>query len=374
MLKGDLINRSGPFRSHGRPIVNITLNDQKIKDWQSFRVELNGLGAVDTFEIAVPWEVTDKPRDNLLYSGPTQSADLVTGSADVKIEAGFEGEGDLVSLIEGPMDRVTWNFSKISGEVATIHGRSYAARPFDYKESAKWQNITSTDAFKQIAAEHGLTPVVPVETSTLIGSYENGDHVNMKREISHWDFVLYLCQNEEFTTQVKGKEWFFGPSDELPGSGLDPIPFTWGYNIDEPFRIERAPNAARNLTVEVISWAPGKKKGGHRIIEKATMAGSSNGHKYVLRYYMPGITRDQAQQRAKAILYELSLMQVYGSFSTDWFPELSLDRKISLHGVGMGLSETYFVNKIIITGSKDEGLRSEVSFTNLPLEEGGNFG
>jgi len=369
------VNRKGPFRTIGKPIVIISINDKRVVDWISFQAEANGLGAVDAFQVTLPWEVTEnQPRDELLFSGPSKSSELVFGTAAVKIEAGFEGEGDPALLIEGMMDRPTWDFSKRDGEIVTIHGRSYAAKPFDYKETAKWQNQTSTAAFKQIAAIHGLTPVVPVETATLIGGYEKEDHVDTKREISHWDFVLYMAQNEGFTTRVKGEEWYFGPQENLPGYTLDPISFTWGFNIDEHFCIERAPNAARNLIVEVISWIPGKKKGkGQRIVEKASFSGSSTGHKYTQRYYYPNLTRDQCQRKARSILEDLSRQQVYGSFDTDWFPELSNDRRISLNGVGVGLSQVYFTPKIVVLGSK-EGLKAEISFTNLPFEEGGQFG
>jgi hypothetical protein len=372
VLNQDLVKR-GDFRSIGTPIVNISINGQKVKDWETFHVELNGLGAVDSYEVMLPWDVTDKPRDPLLYSGPNSSADLVLGSATLKIEAGFEGEEGPLLLIEGNMDYPAWDFD--SGENVTIHGRSYAAKPFDEKESVKWQNLTSTAAFRQICEYHGLTPVVPVETNTLIGEYSGDDHVNLNREVSHWDFVLYLCSNEGFTTRVKGTEWFFGPHESLPGYLLDPLPFTWGYNIDRPFRIERAPNAARNLIIEVISWVPGKgKQKGQRIVEKASFVGSSTGNKYTLRYYFPNITRDEAQRRARNLLAENSRLQLYGSFNTDWYPELSNDRRIALYGVGMGLSQVYFAPKIVITGSKEDGIKAEITFTNLPLEEGGNFG
>jgi hypothetical protein len=360
----------------------------------AFRVELNGLGAVDSFDVKMPWEVTDEaPYDDLLFSGPTKSATLVKGGANIKISAGFKEEGKLVDLIEGPMDRPVWDFGRQEGETVTIYGRSYGAKPFDFKETVKYQNLTSTAAFKKIAAQHGLTPVVPVETNTLIGTYSKEDHVNVQREVSHWDFVLYLCQQEGFTTRIWGKNWFFGPREKLPGFTKPPLAFAWGYNIDEPFRIERAPNAARNLIVEVISWIPGKpkppkkpKKGkpiskpaggearGQRIVEKASFVGSSFGHKYTLRYYFPNLTRDQCQRKARAILQQLSVLQLYGSFRTDWWPELANDRRIALFGVGQTLSQVYFCPKIVITGNQTEGIRAEITFTNLPLEEGGRFG
>ncbi|MDR6883018.1 hypothetical protein [Bacillus sp. 3255] len=369
----DNIDRGGPFRPLGKPVVNISINGQHVTNWIDFTVELNGLGAIDSFDITLPWEVTDNPSDEFLYSGSTTSANLVNGPADVVIQAGFEDEDKLEDLIDGVMDHVVWEFSK-SGEVIKLTGRSYAARPFDYKETTKWQNLTSTAAFKQIAEFHGLTPVVPVETTKLIGEYQNEDHTSTTREVSHWDFVLYLAQAEEFTTRVVGKEWYFGPELYLSGFSLDPIPFYWGHNIFEPFRIERAPNAARNLIVEVISWKPGKYTGGSRIVEQASMVGSSSGHKYILRYYYPNRTRDQCQQIARGILAELSKNQLFGSFVADWFPGLSNDRKISIGGIGAGLNNTYFVQKITVTGGKDQGLSCEVSFTNLPVEEGGQYG
>ncbi|WP_019123644.1 hypothetical protein [Brevibacillus massiliensis] len=377
----DKVNKPGSFRPYGKPVVNITINGKPVKDWISFQVELNGLGAVDSYEVQLPWEVTDTPSDPLLYSGSSKSADLVFGSAKIRIEAGFEGEGKPELLIEGDMDYPTWNFDANEGEVVTIHGRSYAARAFDFKETLKWQNLTSTAAFKQIAATHGLTPVVPVETKDPVGEYVKDDHANINREVSHWDAALYLAQNDGFTTRVRGIEWFYGPREMLPNYNKDPLPFTWGHNIESGFWIERAPNAARNLIVEVISYIPGgvKKRGsgqkkGQRIVERASFTGSSTGHKYIQRYYYPGITRDEAQRRARNILKELSRQQVYGSFTTDYFPELATDRRIVLYGVGKGLSQVYFVSKIVVTGNRDEGLKAEVTFTNLPLEEGGRFG
>ncbi|WP_340701673.1 hypothetical protein [Brevibacillus borstelensis] len=377
----DKVNQNGPFRGYGRPVVNITINGKQVSNWFSFRVERNGLGAVDSFEVKLPWEVTDKPLDPLLYSGSNQSADLVFGAAKVRIEVGFEGEGEPSLLIEGDMDYPTWNFDTTDGEVVTLYGRSYAARAFDFKETVKMQNLTSTAAFKQIAATHGLIPVVPQESQALVGEYVKEDHANVNREVSNWDLVLYLAQNDGFTTQVYGDQWFYGPREMLPNYKKDPLVFTWGHNIDNGLIIERAPNAARNLIVEVISYIPGgiKKRGvgqkkGQRIVEKASFAGSSSGHKYVQRYYYPGITRDEAQRRARSILQELSRQQIYGSFSTDFFPDLSNDRRIVLYGVGKGLSQIYFTPKIVVTGSRDEGLKAEVTFTNLALEEGGRFG
>ncbi|AFS78512.1 hypothetical protein Curi_c15030 [Gottschalkia acidurici 9a] len=86
-----------------------------------------------------------------------------------------------------------------------------------------------------------------------------------------------------------------------------------------------------------------------------------------MRYYYPNLTRDQCQRKAQSILKDLSKKQLYGCFNTDWFLELNNDRKINILGVRFGLSQTYFVTKVAISGSKEDRLKSEVTFSNLPL-------
>ncbi len=363
----------GDFRIFGKPIVIIKINGQKVANWKDFKVDINGLGDVDSFNIKLPWDVSDKPHDELLYSGSKSSSIIVNGGAEITIEAGFEGE-NVKLLIDGKMDNAHWNFDSDDGESVEIKGRSLAAAPYDFKETVKYQNLTATDAHAQIAVKHGLNPVAPIRTSAMIGEYINDDHATVTRETSHWDFVLYLAENEGFVSRVRGKEWYFGPVEMLPGFSEAPLSFSWGHNILSPLEFERAPNAARNLIVEVISWQPGKKKGkGTRIVEKASFTTSSSGHKYTIREYRPNITRDQAQRLAQNFLLQMSKEQITGSFSCDFFTELDNDRRIALHGVGAGLSQIYFISRLELSGDKEQGLQAALEFSNLPLSESGSF-
>ncbi len=363
----------GDFRAFGKPIVNIKINNQKVIDWIEFKVNINGLGDIDNFNIKLPWDVSDSSRDELLYSGSKQSSVLVNGSANVTIEVGFEGE-ELKQLIEGKMDNAIWNFDSNSGETVEINGRSLASAPFDFKETVKYQNLTATDAVSKMASQHGLNIITPVKTNALIGEYINEDHAVVTRETSHWDYALYLAENEGFVCRVRGSDWFFGPVDMLPGYKLEPLEFSWGHNIKSGIQFERAPNAARNLVVEVISWQPGTKKSkGTRIIERATFRNSTYyGNKYTIREYIPNITRDQAQRQAQNILQQLSKEQIKGSFACDFFSALDNDRRIVIYGVGQGLSQIYFVTKVEVSGSK-EGLSCDLDFSNLPLSDVGSF-
>lgn len=351
----------GNFRAFGKPIVNITINDKKIEDWISFQVNWNGLGEVDDFEVEFQWDISNNPRHEFFYSGSKQSSVVVKGKVVVKIEAGFEGE-EIVPLIEGEMDYPEWDFS--DGETVKIVGRSYAAKPYDFVETVKYQNMTATEAFQKICKTHGLTPIVPVATSDMIGEYVNDDHTSVAEEMSHWDYVLYLAEQEGFVSRIKGKEWYFAPLSMLEDYQKEPLAFSYGHNVRK-LKMKKAPNEARNFVVEVISWQSGeKKKKGNRIVEKAVIGKEEGENVYTIRRNIPNITRAQAQKHLKNICSELTKQQFSGSFETDFFQELTNDRRIVLYGVGMELSQIYHVESVTISGDKESGLECSVKFTN----------
>ena len=78
----------------------------------------------------------------------------------------------------------------------------------------------------------------------------------------------------------------------------------------------------------------------------------------------------QAQQHLKNICQELTKQQFSGSFDTDFFQELTSDRRIVLYGVGIGLSQIYHVDTVTISGDKDSGIECSIKFTNaIPQSE-----
>ncbi len=351
----------GNFRAFGKPIVNIYVNDKKLEDWISFQVNWNGLGEIDDFEIELQWDISDEPRHEFFYSGSKASSIVVKGTVTVKIEAGFEEE-EIVPLMEGVMDYPEWDFS--DGETVKIVGRSYGAKPYDFMETVKYQNKTATEAFQEICQKHGLTPIVPVATNTMIGEYVNDDHTSVAEEMSHWDYVLYLAEQEGFISRIKGKEWYFCPLNELEDYQKEPLAFSYGHNLRN-LKMKKAPNEARNFTVEVVSWQSGeKKKKGTRIVEKEVIGNPEGKNSYTIRRNIPNITRAQAQSHLKNICSELTKQQFSGSFETDFFQELTNDRRIVLYGVGMELSQIYHVDTVTISGDKDSGLECSIKFTN----------
>lgn len=352
----------GEFRAFGKPVVNIYVNETKLTDWISFKVDWNGLGDVDSFEIALQWDIGNNPRNDMFYSGALKSSFLVKGKATIRIEGGFEGE-EIKPFIEGDMDYPEWDFA--NGETVKIVGRSYASRPYDLTETVKYQNLTATEAHSKICGVHGLAPVAPLPTSGLIGEYTNDDHSTVSEEMSHWDYVLYLAEQEGFVSRVWGKKWYFGPLEMVEEYQKEPLPFTYGHNIRN-LKMKRAPNAARNFKVEVVSWKSGNKKSkGNRIVETEQIGNTDGENVYTVRRNIPNITRQQAQQQLKNICKSLTQQQFTGAFETDYFPEIANDRRIVLYGVGKSLSQIYHVPHVTIAGDKNNGLQCSVEFTNI---------
>lgn len=357
-------------RPLGKPRVEIKVKGTPVPKWTSFRVESNGFSVADSFEVKLPWDVTEKPEQILLASTPTTSSLLVKETnIPVEIWLGFDVPGlppvPSRRIMYGKMDICRWNFGP-DGEYVTLVGRNLAGQLIDTKTTEKYQNRTASQVAAEFFARHGLKPQVTA-TSTLIGTYLNNNHSNITRETTQWDFLLYLAQQEGFVCRVVDDTGYFGPRSGIANLNAEPIPFTWGVNIDD-LEIERGPQAARNIVVEVRSWHNGR-----RIVEKATTRNHVE-EKYIQRFTIPGLTREQAQKRARAILAELSAQEFFGRLRTDWQPEISIDRRIALYGVGQGLSRVYYVNRVTVEGSLDGGTTAEIAFTSTYLTDSGRYG
>lgn len=355
--------KPGFFRPFGKPQVDISIVGQKIREWTSFRVENNAFSAADSFEIKLPWDVTEKPVDPLLSSSPDHHSIITTSPAvPVEVSLGFnvsgKPEGEPRHLMKGKMDVARWNFSS-TGEYVTLIGRDLTGPLIDARTTEKFQNMTSSQVAVKLFNRHGLKPQATA-TKTAIGTYLNNNQAHLAEESSEWDILLFLAQQEGFVVRVLGGTGYFGPLAEIANLKADPIVFTWGQNIIE-LEIERGQMARKKIEVEVISW-----HNGQRIVEKAGVRKEVE-EKVVQRFMIPGLTRQQAKQRASGILIELTQQEWFGTIRTDWVPELSIDRRISLHGVGKGLSQVFYVVRASVENNLDRGIEVELAFVSNPL-------
>lgn len=369
-----------PTHTSPRSIVKVGGFEVPFISWTT---ESSGFDSADSFEVVLPFSVTRDDGDILLVNSANSASAVIT-EPDILVEI-YRGNpldpehyttNDLTRTMYGFMDHASIIFNEEDGEQLKITGRNLAALFIDNKVLDKYPNKTSSQIATLFANQNGLTPAV-TSTSTFAGTYYNNDSTILSQETSQWDLLLFLAKQEGFVLRVKDTTLYFGPPDQVTDVNLNPIPMTWGNNILE-MEIERAPHAARDITVEVLSYDRDHKK---QIVAKAQsttqraskLKNQLGREQYLERYSFPNLTRDQAQQRAKSILDTMSREQYIGTLKTTGDYGFSVDRRITLFGVGQILSQNYYINRVTETFDLNNGYESEIAFINQFLLPGGTL-
>ena len=357
-------------------------------NFKSFSVEMNGFSAANTFDLELPFFIRDtQNNENVLANGPNFDSILLEQSdVEVDIYIGTPKnpqqytKDDLTLLISGYVDTAHWTLD-LSGERLTTHGRNIVGKMIDYKIFDKYPNMTSSAIAEMFASEIGLTPVI-TETTTLAGTWYQQNSAVIGNQTTVWDLLLFLAKQENFICRVTvDNKLLFGPYEDVVGyDKVDPIPYTYGYDI-KSIEFERSPHAAKNLVVKVISYSRKYNKKGtkftdHHIeeIAKSTTQratyekGQLNQRDtYTEIYTIPGLTREQAQVKAQQILDELSRSEIIGTIRAAGNTKLTVDQKIVVYGVGQNLSQNYYLNRITHRFSLDNGYTIDASFSNQYL-------
>lgn len=364
-------------RNGGKPARGIVVvNNTQVK-FNTFDVEQNSFSAADTFEIELPFFIRDQQSGEvILANGPDFQSILLTQDViPVQVYVGYlenplnYGINNLVKIIDGTMDTAKWDFDN-TGEFVTLNGRNVVGKMIDEKITDKFPNSTSSTIATNIANKYGLAPVITA-TTTLAGTYySKSSAVTPDANTSEWDLLQFLANQENFIVRVKDNQLLFGPYSEVTSyENTDPIVYTWGYDI-EKLEIERSPHAARDIVVNVISYDRANKQ---RIVETAkssTQSSSSTSgqigrkEQYIENYTIPGLTRDQAQKKAQAIYDQLSRSQLIGQIDCAGNTDMAIDRLIQIQGIGLGLQNNYYLNKVSHKFDIDDGYANECSFSN----------
>lgn len=361
--------------SKARGIVMI--NGQRV-NYIDFSVEQNGFSAADSFEINLPFYIRDNQSgDKVMANGPGFQSILISQDViPVQIYVGYPksvvnyGIADLTQIMDGYMDTVRWYFKSgdDQGETITLSGRNVVGAMIDYKITEKYPNLTASGIAAKFAKQFNLTPMI-TPTSTFAGTFYNDNSTTLGQETNVWDLLLYLAKQEDFIVRVKGKQLLFGPYATVTGyENQPPLDYAWGHDILE-LELERSPHAARDIVVKVISYDRNNKG---RIVETAKSNTEKTGKRdsYIETYVIPGLTRDQAQKKARWILHELSRTELIGTMVCAGNETLEIDRRINLYGLGDQLSQSYYLNRVSHHLNLSEGFKTEVSFSSQFMSNG----
>lgn len=376
-----MLLNSSPVATHSTPRSIVVIGGREV-EFLNWTVENTGYEQADTFEIDFPFEVTAQKEDSILTSNSSISSLLFT-EKDIMVEV-YRGVPkdpnnytikDLTRTIMGYVDSVELEFDE-NGEVIKLDGRDLSALMIDNQIASKYQNNTSSQIASILAKKHGLTPNV-TNTTTLAGTYYNKDSSVISDTSSEWDLLMYLAQQEGFVVRVSGTTLYFGPIEKVTSISLPPIEMTWGDNISS-LTIDRQPHGARDIEVKVFSYDRKTKK---QVVGTATaksintkkLTSPLNRDVYKEYYQISGLTKAQADAKAKSILQQLSLDQLVGTLKTNGEMDFTVDRRISLQGVGAILSQTYYISRVTeyfdLTSS--DGFYVEIAFVNELLLPGG---
>lgn len=344
------------------PRCLIKVNGVQIPGMISFEVTENGFFEADSFraEFAV-----SKFPDGY---GPSWWGD--TAPITVEIFAGFPTDptaftaADLESLFYGQVDEVGYS---PNGTVIDISGRDLTGRFIDTKTDEKYPNLTASQIATKLAQAQGLTPKVTV-TTTRVGAYYEIDNVTLQDNRTQWDLLTYLAQHENFIVFTKGQELHFEPPPELTAEAYV---FQWIPPADvggppqgnfTSLKVSRSLTLAKDITVTVRSWNARQKKA---FIRKATVSHKSHaGNVQNYTYNIPGLTPDQAQQRATKLAEDLAKHERKATIDGPADNLLQRTDIVQIKGTGTSWDQAYFINSLTRAMSVGEGYHWSIELKN----------
>ena len=358
----------GNRRGHSRPRSIVRFDGYEV--WfNSWSVDLSEANQADDFTVELPFRLTrNQSQPWYLMNTPEFPSHLLTKS-DILVEI-FVGyppnpdnfsTADLTRLMFGYVDSVELRGSG-SGEQVTVRGRNMTKLLIDAKTTEDFRNSTSSKIAEMIAMRHGFkTAITP--TYTVVGTYFNEDSVEIAHEQSEWDLLNYLAEKEGFELRMRNDTLVFGSFDEVVGSvaAREPLAYTWGQNVMN-FSVTRSPHACKNLEIEVHSYQAGTS---NQVVAKAKRQYGQATSTHTERYYYPGLTQEQAQKKADSLLDALSRMELTGSLSVPGDQRLVADQKLALYGVGLSLSQFYYIRRATHSFDYQSGYRTEMQVSNL---------
>lgn len=325
----------------------VRVSDEAIDGWIDWSVSRNTYYQADTFRVTFAVRLLSPQRNEAWFSELKEGFVEIFGGLPLDPEN--YTDADLTSQIYGRIDDV--EFDIVRGTIDLV-GRDLTAVFIDAKTSMQYQNMTSSEIAKKLAESHGLTAEV-VPTTTKVGTYYVRDHARMQQERSEWDLLTYLAANEGYLCYVRGKTLHFRPRPTEPG---EPYVIRWEPpNEDnaapqanvESLEFSRSLTVAKGVTVVVRSWNTKQKAGftaSYPNKGRTTQAGAASpfGGTQVYSFVFPGLTQEQATQKAIQLHREITSheMKLRATLPADEL--LDPTAVIQVEGTGTKFDQTYY--------------------------------
>lgn len=345
-----------------QPFFTVLLNGSDVLTGvESFEVTNASHFAADTFKLTAA--LSKLPPDlGMQYWGDAVGDEL-------EISAGFKDQSDAgkpKSLIYGQVDEVEVD---PVGRTLTLSGRDLSARFLDVKTAEYFQEQFASTIVGILAARHGMKANA-VPTKQRVGSYYELNHVRLSKDMSEWDLLMFLAQQEDFDLWVEGQTLNFQPP--VPDNA-DPYVLEWSdlgqgnrqANF-ENLKMQRSQTLAKDVIVKVLSWNQAQET---TVVteakrNQANKSQRTGGAAQIYTFHPPNLNKDQADKFAASRLEDITKHERVISGKLPGDSLLSHRSLVKLVGTGTSWDQTYNVDTVTRRMSFAEGYDMEFRAKN----------
>lgn len=374
----NIYSTTTPAASQARqPRAIVLVNGVQVK-WFDMSVMTTTFYLADTFRIELPLN-SQNADINFAYWA---TVDTIL----VQIYIGFPADpvaystSDLELFMQGNVDDMM--VDPATGRVL-LSGRDYTSLFIDNKTTQKFSNQTASQIVSMFASQQSIkTKITP--TSTLVGTYYSQQQVMLSSEITQWDLMTFLAQQEDFVLFMQGDTLIFEPR---PSDVNVTAPFVIQYQ--EPTDTLSSPtiNAmelalSRSMTLatdaQVTVRVPyGTKTGkAFSVVAKSvhrkasTLSNVPPSSKKIQKYSLirQNLTKEQATQYAQQKLREITSHEVRLTAALPGDNTLRKDSLIQLVGTNTLFDQYYYADQVTRHINVTEGYTMEISAKNHAVD------
>lgn len=332
-----------------KPRAVVKINNKDVK-FIELEITSGSPYTADTYFIEIP--LYDQP------DGIDFEYFSVTEKFLIQVYMGFPKDADsfnindLSLMIEGESNDVEIDPSQ--GTVS-ISGRDLSSRLIDSKVTQSFSNITASELASLFAQQNGLKEEI-TPTTQILGNFLQTAQNYTANNTTQWDMLVNAAINEEFIVYVRGDTLVFKP---ITVNDDNAIPYILNYipksvdNIipvfDKGTKINFFKNniVSGNVHVTVkVPYSTYTGKAFHvRLKAKSKNSDAETIRKYV--YSLPGLTNQQAEQKAKQLLNNLVIHSMRFSAQLIGDIVLAKDMLIKIVGTKTDFDQIYYIDSIV---------------------------
>lgn len=334
-----------------QPRAVVTANGVRLDGWTLIEVANNSHATSDTFRIQFPLYRMPAGMDLAFW---LQDATDVEVAVKVGLLQPDGSLGALTQLIVGPIDRPETALMK---GVLTVTGRDYSGALIETILESVDTNMTSSEIAQKIVSNHEALSGQITPTTQKIGAFYNNQYAQLRINMSEWDALMRLAQFEGFIVLMLGKTLYFGPRPDTDNADPYILKVTMPGTPGPPLRsnmvdltLSRSLTFARDIKVQVLSenhMTGVSVKASAQSVN--TVRAGRGGNKVPAQQFVykdkPNLTQDQAQQRANAILYQMSQQERIADFVMPGDPTLTVQTVVQITGTGAA-DQRYYVDRL----------------------------